>query len=73
MTKKKNANVPRYTDLLEPTFRALRQLGGSGTNDEIHDKVVSILSFSDEIIDAPHLGSVNQSELQYQLAWSEHT
>ncbi len=67
---KKNPDVPRYPDLLEPTFSALKQLGGSGTNDEIHDKVVSTLSLPDEIVDTPHLGSVNQSELQYQLAWA---
>ena len=70
MARKNNSNVPNYNDLLKPTFDALRQLGGSGTNDEIHDKVVRILSLSDEIVDAPHFGSVNQSELHYQLAWA---
>lgn len=70
MAKKKNTNVPRYSELLEPTFAALKQLGGSGTNDEIHDKVVVNLLLSDNVVDAPHIGIANQSELQYQLAWA---
>lgn len=28
------------------------------------------LNLSDEVLDEPHLGSLNQSEVEYQLAWA---
>lgn len=67
VSKKKS---PTYRELIIPTFDALKMLGGSGTNDEIYSKVISIMKLSDEAVDEPHLGSTNQSELQYQLAWA---
>jgi hypothetical protein len=33
-------SVPSYADLLWPTVKALHAIGGSGTNDEIVEKVV---------------------------------
>jgi len=65
-----NVKTPRIADLIQPSYEALKVLGGSGTNDEIHDEVVRILSLPDEIVDTPHLGSITQSELQYNLAWA---
>jgi len=64
-----NIKTPKIADLIQPSYEALKILGGSGTNDEIHDEVVRILSLPDEVVDTPHLGSITQSELQYNLAW----
>ena len=61
---------PTYTELIIPTYDALKQLGGSGTNNEIYERVIVNLNLSDEVLDEPHLGSVNQSEVEYQLAWA---
>lgn len=61
---------PTYTKLIVPTYDALKQLGGSGTNNEIYEKVIVDLNLSDEVLDEPHLGSLNQSEVEYQLAWA---
>ena len=61
---------PTYTELIVPTYDALKQLGGSGTNNEIYEKVIVDLNLSDEVLDEPHLGSFNQSEVEYQLAWA---
>lgn len=61
---------PTYTELIVPTYDALKQLGGSGTNNEIYEKVIVDLNLSDEVLDEPHLGSLNQSEVEYQLAWA---
>lgn len=61
---------PTYTELIVPTYDALKQLGGSGTNNEIYEKVIVNLNLSDEVLDEPHLGSLNQSEVEYQLAWA---
>lgn len=61
---------PTYTELIVPTYEALKQLGGSGTNNEIYERVIVNLNLSDEVLDEPHLGSINQSEVEYQLAWA---
>lgn len=61
---------PTYAELIVPTYDALKQLGGSGTNSEIYEKVIVKLNLSDEVLDEPHLGSLNQSEVEYQLAWA---
>ena len=61
---------PTYTELIIPTYDALIQLGGSGTNNEIYEKVIVNLNLSEEVLDEPHLGSLNQSEVEYQLAWA---
>lgn len=70
MARKKKILGPTYTDLIVPTYNALKELGGSGTNGEICEKVVLDLKLSDDIVDETHLGSTNQSELEYQLAWA---
>jgi restriction system protein len=44
-------------------------LGGSGTTEEIYDKVVQILNLPDQVLEILH-GSTSQSEVEYRLAWS---
>ena len=68
--RKDNKNVPTYRDLIIPTFKALQDLGGSGTNNEIYEKVISNMNYPDEVIELSHLGSTTQTEIQYQLAWA---
>ena len=38
---------PTYTELIIPTYDALKQLGGSGTNNEIYERVIVDLNLSD--------------------------
>lgn len=59
-----------YKELIIPTYEALLELGGSGTNDEICAQVIKAMSLPDEIVDEPHLGNINHTELEYQLAWA---
>ncbi|MBQ6232947.1 MAG: restriction endonuclease [Clostridia bacterium] len=59
-----------YTSLLTPTFLALKDLGGSGSNSEILDKVISNLEIPADVADIPHPGNENMSEVAYQLAWA---
>ena len=71
MAKPKKILSPTQTELIEPTFTVLVELGGSATNDEIRDKVIELLNLSDEIVDEPHNGKGSQAtELEYQLAWA---
>ena len=68
--QKIDARIPRYGDLIAPTFEALKQLGGSGSNDEILTKVIEILALTDEVVDIPHKGHESMTELSYQAAWA---
>lgn len=70
MLKKIDERIPRYTDLIIPAFIALKDLGGSGSNDEILASVIANLHLPDEVVDFPHKGSTSLSELAYQLAWA---
>lgn len=63
-------NVPGYAVLIEATFTALKELGGSGKNNEINDKAAEILKLSDAILSVPHLNSSSLSEVNYRLAWA---
>lgn len=62
--------VPKYADLITITYRALKCLGGSGTNDEINEKGAELLDLPDEVLDIPHLGSTSLSEFNYRMAWA---
>ncbi len=61
-------SVPRYRELIWPTVKALRELGGSGHITEISDAVVVIEGLTEEQQAQPHAGS-SQSELDYRLGW----
>jgi len=71
MAKKKKIKSPTQLELVEPTFSALVELGGSATISEIYDCVVAMLNLPDSVIDEPHKGNASQqTELEYQLAWA---
>ena len=63
--------VPTYDQLMNPTIEALRDLGGSGTIEEIYRKVTEQIDLTDEqleLLHNPEKGS--QTEIEYRLAWS---
>lgn len=71
MAKKKKIKSPTQLELIEPTFKALHELGGSANINEIRDKVIEMLHLSDEVVDEQHYGNASQqTELEYQLAWA---
>jgi restriction system protein len=61
--------VPDYPTLFSATFNALKRLGGSASNDELYEQVVSDLHLPPNVLDVPHPNS-NVSELAYRLAWA---
>lgn len=67
--KRSASSVPTFDAMFIPTIQALQILGGSGTTEEIYDKVVQILNLPDKVLEIPH-GSTSQSEVEYRLAWS---
>ncbi|MCX4313248.1 MAG: restriction endonuclease [Clostridia bacterium] len=66
----KISQVPNYAVLIEATFLALKQLGGSGRNDEINKKVYDILKVPNNILEILHTGRNSFSEIDYRLAWA---
>ncbi|MCU0353873.1 MAG: restriction endonuclease [Cytophagales bacterium] len=70
MAKKKFDTMPSYDELIIPTLKALKQLGGSGTIDEINENVYRIAKLPDETLKITHGDSSLQSEIDYRLAWS---
>lgn len=67
--KRSASSVPTFDSMFIPTIQALQILGGSGTTEEIYDKVVQILNLPDTVLEISH-GSTSQSEVEYRLAWS---
>ena len=63
--------LPTFDSLMNPLIQALRQLGGSGSIDEIHEKVVEVENISEDVIAKLHdPEKSNQTEVAYRLAWA---
>ncbi|MDR1164820.1 MAG: restriction endonuclease [Deltaproteobacteria bacterium] len=63
--------IPSYKVLMNPTLRALDNLGGSGTIKEINSEALKILDLPEEI--ASRLHKPNESsdtEVEYRLGWA---
>ncbi|HET6403851.1 MAG TPA: restriction endonuclease [Candidatus Thermoplasmatota archaeon] len=64
------AKLPTVRSLIEPTFRALKSLGGSATNAELDEQVIREMALPEEITNIPHRRRPNQSEVEYRLKWA---
>jgi len=60
----------RHDDLFNPTLKAIHNLGGIGSVDDIEKEVASILKLTDEQANEIHRGST--SKLSYRLAWARN-
>jgi len=64
-------NVPTFQDLMNPIVQALKDLGGSGTIEEINSKATEIANVTDEQSEALHNPEKSsQTEIEYRLAWA---
>lgn len=66
-----SATVPTFDALMNPVIQALKELGGSGTIEEINAKSAEIARLSDEqleVLHDPEKGS--QTKVEYRLAWT---
>jgi restriction system protein len=64
-------HIPTYDTLMNPTLQAIKLLGGSGTIEEIDNKVADIAGLSDEqqeVLHNPDKGG--KTEVEYRLAWT---
>lgn len=63
--------VPTHKELLNPLLKALHELGGSGSIDEITQTVIEEEDISDAVAEVLHNPEKSsQTELEYRLAWS---
>jgi len=63
--------VPTFDTFMNPLIQALKQLGGSGTIEEIASKTAEIVGLSDEQLDQLHIAERgSQTEFEYRLAWT---
>jgi restriction system protein len=63
--------IPTYDMLMNPTIQAIKLLGGSGTIEEIDNKVADIAGLTDEqqeVLHNPEKGG--KTEVEYRLAWT---
>jgi restriction system protein len=61
--------IPQYNELFNPVLQALYELGGSGSIEEINNKVIELQQFPADIVDVLH-GEGPTTEIEYRLAWS---
>jgi len=67
----KHVRMPQYHELMNPLLKALHDLGGSGSIEEISSQVSEKLDLPDEVLTIPHDPSKSsQTELEYRLAWA---
>ncbi|MDQ8015105.1 MAG: restriction endonuclease [Flavobacterium nitrogenifigens] len=69
--KKQISKLPSFDELLIPTVKALIELGGSGSVEEINTKVYEIAEIAEEVLQIPHGDQGKRSEVDYRLAWSK--
>lgn len=63
--------IPSYDNLMNPLLQALQALGGSGSIEEIYDKVVELEKFPEDVTSELHdPEKSNQTEIAYRLAWA---
>ena len=61
--------VPTFDSMLLPTVEALKNLGGSGTVEEIYAQVSQLLNLTDEVLEVLQ-GNTSQTQVEYRLGWS---
>ena len=65
------SDVPSYHAFWTPLLQAMKQLGGSGTLEEINNKVVEIMAIPAPVLEKLHdPGNSNMTEVEYRLAWA---
>ena len=66
-----STKMPKYRELLNPLLQALHELGGSGSIEEIAQKVAELSDLPEEIFNVPHNPEKSsQTEIEYRLAWA---
>jgi len=62
--------TPKYYEFMNPTLQALREGGGTLTNEEIVDSVFRIMNLPDEVIERQQTGH-GMGQAEYRIAWAK--
>ena len=63
--------IPTYDTLMNPVIQALKELGGSGTIEEVNLKATEIANLSEDQLEVLHdKEKSSQTEVEYRLAWA---
>jgi restriction system protein len=62
--------LPTFDELLWPTLKALKAMGGSGANEELLNKIIELEEIPPEVQAIEHTDH-RQSRLNYNLAWAK--
>lgn len=62
--------TPKYYEFMNPTLQALREGGGTLTNEEIVNAVVTLMRLPDALLERTQHGH-NLSEVEYRIAWAK--
>ncbi len=62
--------LPTFDEFMKPLVEALKELGGSGTIDEINTKVFDGMKLDDKILQVEHGKGQGRSEVEYRMAWT---
>ncbi len=68
-TKENEIIAPRPYDLMWPTLKALKALGGSASNQELVDKIIEVEAYPEEIQKIPHKEG-RKTQIEYNAAWA---
>ncbi|WP_202966296.1 restriction endonuclease [Treponema endosymbiont of Eucomonympha sp.] len=61
--------IPQYSEMMNPLIEALHILGGSGSVEEINNKIIEMQRYTDDIVNELH-GKGPQTEIEYRLGWT---
>tara|TARA_Y100000816_G_C25979725_1_gene511486 strand:+ start:58 stop:903 length:846 start_codon:yes stop_codon:yes gene_type:complete len=61
---------PTHLDLIIPTIKALKDMGGTATPSEITNKVIELEKYPEEIQNEKQQGDGYRTKLEYRLAWA---
>lgn len=63
--------IPPHHEMFNPLLRALKSLGGSGSIEELDEKVIEYLNLPAAITEQKHDPETgNKSEIEYRLGWA---
>ena len=68
--KKIHDIVPTHDKMMIPTLEAMKLLGGSGSIEEINEKVYEVTGYNEEVLEIPHNENGVQTKVEYRLAWA---
>lgn len=62
--------IPNSEMMFQPIMKALKELGGEASVEEIDSKAIEIMGLSERLYLIPHRPTSNRTEVSYRLAWA---